>query len=171
MRALVISDHQYGPASWKYIESGDEKRLSACMSGTSSGHELHAEFLLLTTICRVQQDIDVAGDQNDPTVKPVFHYHASKLDPVILRVGADRLEADPVGTLRLNPDDSLFFERRREQRTARHDDKSRHKQGRSKAANMRPRIRLGAHGRSEEHTSELQSQMRTSYAVFGLKKK
>src|SRR3546814_2951799 len=29
----------------------------------------------------------------------------------------------------------------------------------------------GAAGRSEEHTSELQSLMRTSYAVFGLKKK
>src|SRR3546814_2819724 len=28
-----------------------------------------------------------------------------------------------------------------------------------------------AHGRSEEHTSELQSLMRISYAVFGLKKK
>src|SRR3546814_4812030 len=28
-----------------------------------------------------------------------------------------------------------------------------------------------AHGRSEEHTSELQSLMRTSYAVFCLKKK
>src|SRR3546814_8383003 len=30
---------------------------------------------------------------------------------------------------------------------------------------------LGAHGRSEEHTSELQSLMRISYAVFCLKKK
>src|SRR3546814_9669511 len=29
----------------------------------------------------------------------------------------------------------------------------------------------GVHGRSEEHTSELQSLMRTSYAVFCLKKK
>src|SRR3546814_7106151 len=31
--------------------------------------------------------------------------------------------------------------------------------------------RLGRHWRSEEHTSELQSLMRTSYAVFCLKKK
>src|SRR3546814_2774661 len=31
--------------------------------------------------------------------------------------------------------------------------------------------RRPAHGRSEEHTSELQSLMRTSYAVFCLKKK
>src|SRR3546814_4551233 len=30
---------------------------------------------------------------------------------------------------------------------------------------------FGAHGRSEEHTSELQSLMRISYAVFCLKKK
>src|SRR3546814_2503851 len=30
---------------------------------------------------------------------------------------------------------------------------------------------LGGHGRSEEHTSELQSLMRISYAVFCLKKK
>src|SRR3546814_8707192 len=30
---------------------------------------------------------------------------------------------------------------------------------------------LGPHGRSEEHTSELQSLMRNSYAVFCLKKK
>src|SRR3546814_6270126 len=34
----------------------------------------------------------------------------------------------------------------------------------------RPRSRA-AHGRSEEHTSELQSLMRISYAVFCLKKK
>src|SRR3546814_8483828 len=32
-------------------------------------------------------------------------------------------------------------------------------------------FRLGAHHRSEEHTSELQSLMRISYAVFCLKKK
>src|SRR3546814_10518734 len=36
-------------------------------------------------------------------------------------------------------------------------------------ARLYPDIRLGA--RSEEHTSELQSLMRTSYAVFCLKKK
>src|SRR3546814_7468061 len=30
---------------------------------------------------------------------------------------------------------------------------------------------MGAHGRSEEHTSELQSLMRISYAVFCMKKK
>src|SRR3546814_7635194 len=33
------------------------------------------------------------------------------------------------------------------------------------------RVRLGAEARSEEHTSELQSLMRNSYAVFCLKKK
>src|SRR3546814_5308060 len=33
------------------------------------------------------------------------------------------------------------------------------------------RLRLGKGGRSEEHTSELQSLMRISYAVFCLKKK
>src|SRR3546814_9450869 len=32
-------------------------------------------------------------------------------------------------------------------------------------------IAAGGHGRSEEHTSELQSLMRTSYAVFCLKQK
>src|SRR3546814_7514595 len=32
-------------------------------------------------------------------------------------------------------------------------------------------ITAGSHGRSEEHTSELQSLMRISYAVFCLKKK
>src|SRR3546814_11408526 len=37
------------------------------------------------------------------------------------------------------------------------------------AARLGPRLR--AHGRSEEHTSELQSLMRISYAVFCLKKK
>src|SRR3546814_5025633 len=36
-------------------------------------------------------------------------------------------------------------------------------------AALRPH--LGKPGRSEEHTSELQSLMRISYAVFGLKKK
>src|SRR3546814_2661447 len=35
----------------------------------------------------------------------------------------------------------------------------------------RPRIRHAGEARSEEHTSELQSLMRTSYAVFCLKKK
>src|SRR3546814_624596 len=33
------------------------------------------------------------------------------------------------------------------------------------------KVRVTAHGRSEEHTSELQSLMRISYAVFSLKKK
>src|SRR3546814_4156800 len=33
------------------------------------------------------------------------------------------------------------------------------------------RLRVGVHRRSEEHTSELQSLMRISYAVFCLKKK
>src|SRR3546814_10312099 len=34
-----------------------------------------------------------------------------------------------------------------------------------------PRVHIAADGRSEEHTSELQSLMRISYAVFCLKKK
>src|SRR3546814_1669057 len=36
---------------------------------------------------------------------------------------------------------------------------------------LRPRIRQSCASRSEEHTSELQSLMRNSYAVFSLKKK
>src|SRR3546814_6521778 len=36
---------------------------------------------------------------------------------------------------------------------------------------MDPRLRIGIHLRSEEHTSELQSLMRISYAVFCLKTK
>src|SRR3546814_6199730 len=39
------------------------------------------------------------------------------------------------------------------------------------AAVRRTICRIGGRGRSEEHTSELQSLMRTSYAVFCLKKK
>src|SRR3546814_9703399 len=39
------------------------------------------------------------------------------------------------------------------------------------AANKDVRIVAAAHDRSEEHTSELQSLMRISYAVFCLKKK
>src|SRR3546814_5199538 len=43
---------------------------------------------------------------------------------------------------------------------------------RRRGADGRPRNRTGADGvRSEEHTSELQSLMRISYAVFCLKKK
>src|SRR3546814_4261435 len=38
-------------------------------------------------------------------------------------------------------------------------------------ASLSRRESLGAEGRSEEHTSELQSLMRISYAVFCLKKK
>src|SRR3546814_10783411 len=38
-------------------------------------------------------------------------------------------------------------------------------------AQFRGRVALGEIGRSEEHTSELQSLMRSSYAVFCLKKK
>src|SRR3546814_5012187 len=46
------------------------------------------------------------------------------------------------------------------------------RQLRSKADTRRvPIIMLTARGRSEEHTSELQSLMRRSYAVFCLKKK
>src|SRR3546814_3845467 len=41
----------------------------------------------------------------------------------------------------------------------------------SDRAKWRSRRRAGRHWRSEEHTSELQSLMRISYAVFGLKKK
>src|SRR3546814_4721659 len=46
--------------------------------------------------------------------------------------------------------------------------------GPQEAARLRPGIvyvSLSAYGRSEEHTSELQSLMRISYAVFCLKKK
>src|SRR3546814_2463905 len=39
------------------------------------------------------------------------------------------------------------------------------------AGEARGAAALGQHGRSEEHTSELQSLMRISYAVFCLKKK
>src|SRR3546814_10917554 len=39
------------------------------------------------------------------------------------------------------------------------------------AVRRRPGIELDGHARSEEHTSELQSLMRISYAVFCLKKK
>src|SRR3546814_1442390 len=38
-------------------------------------------------------------------------------------------------------------------------------------ADRRPDLDLAAHERSEEHTSELQSLMRISYAAFSLKKK
>src|SRR3546814_1847891 len=41
----------------------------------------------------------------------------------------------------------------------------------SLSAGARDRFRVDHTGRSEEHTSELQSLMRTSYAVFCLKKK
>src|SRR3546814_946246 len=56
----------------------------------------------------------------------------------------------------------------------RHDDHA-HRPGRNLVAEPRrnlPRVeRFVAGARSEEHTSELQSLMRTSYAVFCLKKK
>src|SRR3546814_3687143 len=43
--------------------------------------------------------------------------------------------------------------------------------GATKPENLSYASRLGLWGRSEEHTSELQSLMRISYAVFCLKKK
>src|SRR3546814_6414718 len=47
--------------------------------------------------------------------------------------------------------------------------------GRDRSGRKRPAAQIGAEGsgqgRSEEHTSELQSLMRNSYAVFCLKKK
>src|SRR3546814_5350735 len=43
--------------------------------------------------------------------------------------------------------------------------------GRPQGSHSRALARLGAGNRSEEHTSELQSLMRTSYAVFCLKNK
>src|SRR3546814_5161756 len=46
----------------------------------------------------------------------------------------------------------------------------RRRPGRPISNHSRPRLRHGG-GRSEEHTSELQSLMRISYAVFCLKKK
>src|SRR3546814_8651556 len=39
------------------------------------------------------------------------------------------------------------------------------------ASDVAPVLRISPYGRSEEHTSELQSLMRISYAVFCLKKK
>src|SRR3546814_8624898 len=39
------------------------------------------------------------------------------------------------------------------------------------ACRIEQALKFGGVGRSEEHTSELQSLMRSSYAVFGLKKK
>src|SRR3546814_8085890 len=55
--------------------------------------------------------------------------------------------------------------RRSDAATARQGDGDRHRRPGRTARRAR------AHGRSEEHTSELQSLMRTSYAVFCLKKK
>src|SRR3546814_6137828 len=46
-----------------------------------------------------------------------------------------------------------------------------HRGGRHQRLRARRRHGRGAHQRSEEHTSELQSLMRISYAVFCLKKK
>src|SRR3546814_4902750 len=43
--------------------------------------------------------------------------------------------------------------------------------GRDKARNIRQAVIAASHARSEEHTSELQSLMRISYAVFCLKHK
>src|SRR3546814_3851397 len=43
--------------------------------------------------------------------------------------------------------------------------------GLQRCQQVAPRFLAGAHHRSEEHTSELQSLMRISYAVFCLKKK
>src|SRR3546814_7089800 len=45
------------------------------------------------------------------------------------------------------------------------------KASRSNSASLHPRFRAIERHRSEEHTSELQSLMRISYAVFCLKKK
>src|SRR3546814_7022046 len=47
----------------------------------------------------------------------------------------------------------------------------RHAVGRVRGRESRIPERSGSQGRSEEHTSELQSLMRISYAVFCLKKK
>src|SRR3546814_9094844 len=45
------------------------------------------------------------------------------------------------------------------------------RRGRERRAALRPALERQVGRRSEEHTSELQSLMRTSYAVFCLKKK
>src|SRR3546814_6777945 len=47
----------------------------------------------------------------------------------------------------------------------------RHRTGTAPSRHPRRRLRSGSEPRSEEHTSELQSLMRISYAVFCLKKK
>src|SRR3546814_2592305 len=83
----------------------------------------------------------------------------------------------------LFPYTTLFRSRRRRARSAREDRPRRqvallavrHREHRRWRAEHRPdRLRCDAArapGRSEEHTSELQSLMRISYAVFCLKKK
>src|SRR3546814_5423108 len=60
--------------------------------------------------------------------------------------------------------------RRAQPGASRQDSAFRGERAAARRADQRPRHRYAA-GRSEEHTSELQSLMRISYAVFCLKKK
>src|SRR3546814_5862257 len=74
---------------------------------------------------------------------------------------------DPARGLHPGPDVAVF------QRTRHREagDRARARQEARRQARGQQEARLGAPERSEEHTSELQSLMRSSYAVFCLKKK
>src|SRR3546814_1631491 len=89
-------------------------------------------------------------------------------DPDLLTLRALRLlqQADVLIHDRLIGPDILDYARR---------DAERIYVGKAKSDHARPQAEINAlmaeHARSEEHTSELQSLMRISYAVFCLKKK
>src|SRR3546814_2029643 len=71
----------------------------------------------------------------------------------------------------LFPYTTLFRSRHDAGRLDRHRDVRPRDRGRSRAHGTAPARHRGRPERSEEHTSELQSLMRISYAVFCLKKK
>src|SRR3546814_3942168 len=98
----------------------------------------------LPGLCRgAAAGVAVAGLALHPLVPPArAAYH-----------GCDAIAATRVGRAGTRPDDDVGA------------------RGRPRAFPTRPRAPSGADRRSEEHTSELQSLMRTSYAVFCLKKK
>src|SRR3546814_2353720 len=93
-----------------------------------------------------------------------------RLEPRFLEPGIDHLGALQV--LRDRDDGHALAALRRERVERRHFGDARRAPGRPQVDEQRPPTkRSERHRRSEEHTSELQSLMRISYAVFCLKKK
>src|SRR3546814_10633740 len=113
----------------------------------------------------------LAGDDTAPPIALITGHGDIDMAVAAIKLGADDFIEKPFDEARLL--ESIHKAAGKAHR--RHGESGRLEELRARHASLSARQRqvmeLAATGRSEEHTSELQSLMRISYAVFCLKKK